>query len=109
MIFDSVKKGILEVLEERLSSYCSEMMTIAGARSLTFRELRACGAPDYHGEKDPIGSKRWLTDVANAFRTSRCPKGGKVILESCLLKDKARDWCEKGCLAVCDDDVNGLT
>ena len=76
---------------------------------MTFRELWACGAPDYHGKKDPIASRRWLAEVANAFRTSRCPKGDKVVLESYLLKDKARDWWEKVGQAVCDDDVNGMT
>lgn len=64
MIFGSVKEGILEVLEERLSSFRSKMMAIVGAQSFTFREFRACGAPEYHGDKEPIASRCWLADVA---------------------------------------------
>ena len=82
MIFGSVKEGILQVLDERLSSFCYEMMAIVGARSLTFREFRACGSPNYHGVKDLIISRRWLADVANAFRASRCPERDKVRLAS---------------------------
>ena len=68
------------------------MMTLVGAQSLKFREFRACGAPNYHGMKDPIASRCWLADVANAFHTSHCPEGDNVRLASCLLKDRARDW-----------------
>ena len=44
-----------------------------------------------------------MADVANAVRTSRCPKGDKVILASYLLKDRARDWWEKIGHALGDD------
>ena len=57
MIFGLVKEGILEVLEEQLSLFHSEMTAITRARSLTFKEFGPCGAPDYHGEKDPIVSR----------------------------------------------------
>ena len=95
LIFGTVKEVILEILDERLGAYRTEMMALMGARTLTFRESRACRAPDYHGARDPIASSRWLADVANAFRTSRCPEGDKVRLASCLLKDRARDWWEE--------------
>ena len=74
MIFGTVKEGILEILDERLSSFRSETMAFVGMRSLSFREFRACGASDYHGEKDPIGSRRWLVDVANVAPTV-APRG----------------------------------
>ena len=63
-----------------------------GLRTLTFREFKACGAPDYHLARDPIASTRWLVDVANAFRTNRYPEGNKVRLASGLLKDRTHDW-----------------
>ena len=91
VIFGSIKEGILEMMDERLSTFRTEMAAMMWSRTLTFREFRACGAPDYHGARDPIASTRWLADVANAFRTSRCPEGDKVRLASCLLKDRARD------------------
>ena len=58
MIFGTVKEGILEILDERLSVFPYEMMALVGARLFTFREFRACGAPDYHRATDLIGS-RW--------------------------------------------------
>lgn len=92
LIFSTVKEGILEILDERLGAFRTEMEAMMAARMLTFREFRACGAPKYHGARDPIASSKWLVDIANAFHTSRCPKGDKVRLASCLLKDIVRDW-----------------
>ena len=103
VIFGSIKEGILEMMDERLSTFRTEMAAMMGSRTLTFREFRACGAPDYHGARDPIASTRWLADVANAFRTSRCPEGDKVRLASCLLKDRARDWWEEVGHTIGDD------
>ena len=78
VIFCTVKEGNLEILDERLSSFRYEMVTTVGARSLTFREFGLCGAPNYYGEKDPIVSRRWLADVANAFHTSGFPEEENV-------------------------------
>ena len=103
VIFGTVKEGILEILDERLGAFRTEIMDLMGACTMTFREFRACGAPDYHGAREPIASRRWLADIANAFRTSRCPKGDKVRLASCLLKDRARDWWEEIGHALGDD------
>ena len=68
----------LELFDERLSAFCTKVASMMGSHTLMFREFRACGAPDYHGAWDPIASSRWLADVANAFRTSRCPKGENI-------------------------------
>ena len=46
-----------------------------------------------------------MADVANAFRTSRCPEGDKVRLASSLQKDKVRDWWEEFVHAIGDDVV----
>ena len=78
VIFDKVKEGILEWLKEWFSTFRTEMAALMGSRTLTFREFTACGAPDYHGDRDPIATTRWLADVANAFRTSKCSEGDKV-------------------------------
>ena len=110
MIFGSIKKGILELMEERLGTFNAEVAAMIGSHMLTFREFRTCGAPDYHGARDAIASTRWLADVANAFRTSRCPEGDKVRLVSCLLKDRARDWWEEVGHAIGDDvDLDAMT
>ena len=103
VIFGSIKEGILDLMEERLSTFRAEVAAMMGSRTLTFREFRACEAPDYHGARDPIASTRWLADVANAFCTSTCPEGDKVRLASCLLKDRARDWSEEIGHVIGDD------
>ena len=95
MIFGTVKEGNLEILDKRMTLYRSEMVAIVGVRTLTFREFWSCGTPDYHGARDLLASKRWLADVVNAFRTSSFPKGIKVRLASCLLKDMERGWWEE--------------
>lgn len=91
VIFGMVNEGILEILDEQLSAFRAEIMAFVGTHSLTFSEFRVYGAPDYHGARDPIASNRWLEDVANAFRTNRCPERDKVRLAFCLLKDRAHD------------------
>ena len=89
VIFGLVKEGILEILDERLSSFHSEVMALVGSYCLTFKDLWACEAIDYHGEKDPIMSRRWLADVANAFYTNSFPDKAKVRIASYLFKDRA--------------------
>ena len=79
----------MEILDERLSAFCTEIAAMIGTCTLMFREFRACGAPDYHEAKGPIASSRWLADVTNVFRTSRCPEWDKVRLASFLLKERA--------------------
>ena len=54
-------------------------------------------------------SRRWLADVANAFRTSSFPPEDKVGLASYLLKDRTRAlWAEVG-HAVNDDVVDVMS
>ena len=69
VIFGTVKEDILEILDEQLSFFLSEMVALVGARSLTYREFQSCGASNYHRAKDPIASRRLLADVVNAFCT----------------------------------------
>ena len=103
VIFGMIKEGILELLDERLSAFRTEVAAMLGSLTLTFKDFRACGAPDYHGAQDPIVSTRWLVDVANVFHTNRCPEGDKVRLVSCHLKDGTHVWWEEGGHAMGDD------
>ena len=110
VIFGSIKEGMLELMDERLSTFRAEVAAMMGSHTLTFRDFRACGAPDYHGARDPIASTRWLVDVTNAFRTSRCPEGDKVRQASCLLKYRARDlWEEIGHVIGDDSTLDRMT
>ena len=53
MIFGSVKEGIMEILDEHLGMFLMEIMAIVRARTLSFYDFHACGAPKFFGEKDP--------------------------------------------------------
>ena len=57
VIFGSVKEEFWEILDECFGAFCAEVMSIFEARTLSFRELRACGAPVFHREMDPIVSR----------------------------------------------------
>ena len=81
----------MELLDERLSAFHTEVAAMIGSRTLTFREFRACGSPDYHGARTLLLAEY----VSNAFSTGTCPEGDKVQLASCLLKDMAQDWWEE--------------
>ena len=54
VIFGTIKEGILEILDERLSAFRTEMAAMIESRTLTFREFIACGAPDYQGPETPL-------------------------------------------------------
>ena len=51
----------MEILDERLGAFRTEMATMMGARTLTFREFRAYGPPNYLVAKDPIPSSLCVT------------------------------------------------
>ena len=55
VIFNTVNEGIMEILDERLGAFCTDIMVIMGSLTLSFQEFRACGAPEFFREKDPIG------------------------------------------------------
>ena len=90
--FSTINERIMEILDELLGMFRSEILADVGGRTLTYREFRACGAPKFFEKKEPIVCRWWLADMVNTFRTSFCPEGSKVKFTSYLLKDRARDW-----------------
>ena len=95
MIFGSIKEGIIELMEGRLKAFRSEYASsLSGARTLSFKDFRGCGAPEFHGVKDPIVARRWITDMESAQLTNFGPKGSKVWYAVGCLRDRARDWWE---------------
>ena len=58
MIFGTIKEGILEILDERLSAFWYEMVELMVARRLTFCEFRACGALKFFRKKGVFGYAR---------------------------------------------------
>ena len=67
VIFGSIKEGIIELMEDRLKAFRSDMATSqSGPRTLSFNDFRGSGAPDFHGVKDPIAARRWIADTESA-------------------------------------------
>ena len=59
VIFRSIKEGIIELMEEHLRAFSSDMASSqSGTRTLSFKDFRGCGPPELHGVKDPIMAKR---------------------------------------------------
>ena len=57
MLFDTIKKGIMELMDERLRTFRAEIVEgQIGARAPLFREFNACGALEFFGDKEPITS-----------------------------------------------------
>ena len=108
LIFGTIKEGIMEVLEECLGSFRSEIVAITVAHTFTFCEFQACRAPKFF-RKEPIASRHWLVDVVNAFRASSCPDGTNVRLSSCLLKDISRYWWEEVVHALGGKAIESMT
>ena len=66
-------------MEDRLRAFRSDMASgQSGSRTLSFKDFRGSGAPDFHGAKDPIAARRWSADLESAQFTSFCPAGPKV-------------------------------
>ena len=58
IIFGSIKEGIVELMEDRLWAFRSDMASVrSGSCTLSFKDFRASGALDFHGAKDPIAAR----------------------------------------------------
>ena len=44
----------MELMNECLNAFHTEMVVIVGACSLTFREFCACGDPEFFGKRTPL-------------------------------------------------------
>ena len=88
MIFDTIKEGIMEIMEERLRSFMVEIVIgQIRARAPSFRDFKAFGEPEFSGVQNPISSRHWVADLGNAKCTSFCPEAAKVGFASCKLRD----------------------
>lgn len=67
IICSLIKEKIIELMDERLGAFRTEMVAMVVARSLTFRGFRACGAHEFFMKKDPIVTIWWLANMENAF------------------------------------------
>ncbi|KAJ9567317.1 hypothetical protein OSB04_003283 [Centaurea solstitialis] len=61
-------------------------------RVTTYKDFSACQPPQFNGQKDPVASSRWISEVEGAFLTSSCSEEMKVRYASNLLRKAAKDW-----------------
>ncbi|KAJ9560611.1 hypothetical protein OSB04_005771 [Centaurea solstitialis] len=61
-------------------------------RVTTYKDFSACQPPQFNGQKDPVASSRWISEVEGAFLTSSCSEEVKVRYASNLLRKAAKDW-----------------
>ena len=67
VIFGSIKEGIIELMEDRLRAFRSDMATTQSrSRTLSFKDFRGSSAPNFHGAKDLIAARRWIVDIESA-------------------------------------------
>ena len=66
----------------------------SGSRTLSFKDFKGSGVPDFHGAKDPIATRQWIADIESTQLTSFFPEGSKVRYVAGCLRDRARDWWE---------------
>ena len=58
VVFGSIKEGIIELMEDRLRAFRSDMASgRSGSRTLSFKDFQGSGAPDFHRAKDPIAAR----------------------------------------------------
>ena len=94
VMFGTIKEGIVELLDEHLGAFRTEILAIVGACTLTFLEFHVRGDPEFFRKKHPVVSRKWIVDMTNAFRTSFFPEGSKVWHVAGCLRERARDWWE---------------
>ena len=71
VIFGSIKEGIIEMMEEHLRAFKSDMASgQSWMHTLTLKDFSGCGALDFHGVKEPIVARRWIADIESAHLTS---------------------------------------
>lgn len=64
VIFWSIKEGIMELMEDRLKAFRSDMASSqSGLCTLSFKDFRGRDAPDFHGVKEPIVAMREIADM----------------------------------------------
>ena len=107
-ISSEISHRISEILDECLDAFHVGITVVVGAHTLSFREFLACGTPAFHGKRDLIVIRWWLTYMDKAFRMSFSPKEAKVRYVSCLLKDRAQDWWEEVNSELGDEVVDAI-
>ncbi|KAJ9539506.1 LOW QUALITY PROTEIN: hypothetical protein OSB04_032239 [Centaurea solstitialis] len=97
-LFDQMKREMTELVTRQVQTATGGRVSGAGSsqsghtRNVTFKDFMACQPPNFLGEKDPVISSRWVSEVEGAFLTSFSPAEVKVRFAANLLRKAAKDW-----------------
>ena len=95
VISGSIKEGIVELMEDRLRAFRSELASSqSGTHTLSFKDFKGSGASDFHVVKGPIAAMRWIEDIESMQLTSFCPEWSKVRFDVGCMRVRVRDWWE---------------
>ena len=64
MIFESIKEGIIELMEDLLRALWRDMASSqSGTNTLSFKDFKGCCVLDFQGVKDLILARSWIADI----------------------------------------------
>ncbi|KAJ9557883.1 hypothetical protein OSB04_012497 [Centaurea solstitialis] len=95
-LFEQIKgelaKTVISQVEAAMASRASGSGSSQTSRVTSYKDFTACQPPFFQGQKNPIASTHWLTEMEGAFLTSSCSAEVKVRYASNLLRGPAKDW-----------------
>ncbi|KAJ9553505.1 hypothetical protein OSB04_017550 [Centaurea solstitialis] len=92
-----MKREMTEIVTQQVGTATAGRGNEAGSsqsgltRAVMYKDFSACHPPKFEGEKDPIISARWISEIKGAFLTSFCPANVKVRFAANLLRGPAKD------------------
>ncbi|KAJ9550422.1 hypothetical protein OSB04_014467 [Centaurea solstitialis] len=89
---DELAKTVISQVEAAMASRPNGSGSSQTSRVTSYKDFTACQPPFFQGQKDPVASTRWLTEIEGAFFTSSCATEVKVRYASNLLRGPAKDW-----------------
>ncbi|KAJ9545159.1 hypothetical protein OSB04_024866 [Centaurea solstitialis] len=114
-LFDQMKREMTELVTQQVQTATGGRVSGAGSsqsghtRNVTFKDFMACQPPNFLGEKDPVISSRWVSEVEGAFLTSFSPAEVKVRFAANLLRKAAKDWWNVVCSSRTPEQVEAMT
>ncbi|KAJ9539518.1 hypothetical protein OSB04_032251 [Centaurea solstitialis] len=89
---DELAKTVNSQVEAAMASRPSGSGSSQTSKVTSYKDFTACQPPFFQGQKDPVASTRWITEIEGAFLTSSCAAEVKVRYASNLLRGPAKDW-----------------
>ncbi|KAJ9566564.1 hypothetical protein OSB04_002530 [Centaurea solstitialis] len=80
---DELAKTVNSQVEAAMASRPSGSGSSQTSKVTSYKDFTACQPPFFQGQKDPVASTRWITEIEGAFLTSSC---------AAEVKGPAKDW-----------------